>query len=35
VRRKLRPGLPPQVTITLAGRCRLDALAEAGQRGKP
>ncbi|MCC0033779.1 MAG: hypothetical protein H6887_00775 [Hoeflea sp.] len=40
VRRKLRPGLPPQVTITLAGRCRLDALVEdvlvaAGRRGKP
>lgn len=35
VRRKLRPGLRPLVAITLAGRCRLDALAEAGRRGKP
>ena len=35
VRRKLRPGLPPLVMIALAGRCRLDALAEAGRRGKP
>jgi len=35
VRRKLRPGLPTQVTITLAGRCRIDALVDAGRRGKP
>ncbi|WP_339760757.1 hypothetical protein [uncultured Hoeflea sp.] len=32
VRRTLRPGLPARVTISLAGRCRLDALAE--RRGK-
>lgn len=35
VRRKLRPGLPPLVTIALAGRCRLDALGDVGRRGKP
>jgi hypothetical protein len=34
VRRKLRPGLPPLVTIALAGRCRLDALGDVGRRGK-
>lgn len=35
VRRKLRPGLPAQVTIALAGRCRLDALAGNTGRAKP
>ncbi|MGJ8570206.1 MAG: hypothetical protein ACSHXI_05825 [Hoeflea sp.] len=35
VRRKLRPGLPPRVTISLAGRCRLEALAASEGRSKP
>lgn len=35
VRRKLRPGLPARVTIALAGRCRLDALAGNNRRAEP